>query len=88
MRPASASAPRENVFRGRVLSIVSDPVISEIRIIADVGVLTALVSNRSLGALGVVEGDEVEVAFRSASVALARCLPGIPTYFHASPGQS
>jgi molybdopterin-binding protein len=82
------NGPASNRFRGTVISIVADAVLGEVRVLAPCGVLTAVLPRREIAAMHLSVGVTVEVSFRATKVALARCLPGVPTCYHAGPGKS
>ena len=86
--PNQVNGPASNRFRGTVISIVADAVLGEVRVLAPCGVLTAVLPRREIAAMHLSVGVTVEVSFRATKVALARCLPGVPTCFHAGPGKS
>jgi sulfonate transport system ATP-binding protein len=77
-----------NRVRGHIGSIASDGVVSEVTILTGQGAVTAVVTDRSLAEAGLAEGAEVEALFKGSSVALARTVEGVPSYFHHQPGKS
>jgi molybdopterin-binding protein len=60
-----------NQFRGRVKEIVRGPVVSEVDVETPAGVITSVITSRSLEELGLQEGTEVLALFKSTEVALA-----------------
>jgi molybdopterin-binding protein len=61
-----------NQIKGRIKEIIPGPVVSEVEIDTAAGVLTSVVTSRSLKDLGFKQGAEVLAIFKSTEVALAR----------------
>ncbi len=61
-----------NQFRGRVKEIVSGPVLSEVDVETPAGIVTSVVTSRSLTELDLRIGSEVLALVKSTEVALAK----------------
>jgi molybdopterin-binding protein len=61
-----------NQFRGIIKAIIRGPVVSEVDVEVPGGVVTSVVTSRSLDDFGVAEGSEVFAVVKSTEVALAK----------------
>ncbi len=61
-----------NQFRGRVKEIVPGPVLSEVDVETPAGIVTSVVTSRSLSDLDLRIGSEVLALVKSTEVALAK----------------
>ena len=60
-----------NQFRGRILEIVEGPVISEVDVQTDGGIITATITTRSIKHLKLAVGREVLALVKSSDVVIA-----------------
>ena len=60
-----------NQFRGTIKEIIRGPVVSEVDVETDMGIITSVVTTRSIDALKLEKGREVLAIFKSTEVALA-----------------
>ena len=77
-----------NQFRGQVTEIVSDPVVSEVRVLTGLGTVTSMLPSSSVRELNLEVGDEVVTSFPATKVAFARGISGVHSDFLASAPQS
>lgn len=61
-----------NQFRGRIRAINLGPVVSEVEVQVEGGVVTSVITSSSLESLGLKVGDEVLALVKSSEVAVAR----------------
>jgi molybdopterin-binding protein len=61
-----------NQFRGRIRAINRAPVVSEVEVQVEGGLVTSVITTTSLDALGLVIGDEVLALVKSSEVSVAR----------------
>jgi molybdopterin-binding protein len=60
-----------NQFRGRIREIVTGPVVSEVEVETPMGIVTSVITTRSIRDLGLTVGTEVVALVKSTEVALA-----------------
>lgn len=60
-----------NQFRGRVKEIITGPVVSEVEVETPFGVVTSVITTRSVKDLNLAIGTEVVALVKSTEVALA-----------------
>lgn len=61
-----------NQFKGRIREIVTGPVVSEIDVDTPAGLVTAVITTRSVRELDLAPGSEVLALVKSTEVALAK----------------
>jgi molybdopterin-binding protein len=61
-----------NQFSGRIKEIVSGPVLSEVDIQTPAGVVTSVITSRSIKELGLAVGSEVIALVKATEVAIAK----------------
>ncbi|MGH8658965.1 MAG: TOBE domain-containing protein [Gammaproteobacteria bacterium] len=61
-----------NQFSGRIKEIVSGPVLSEVDIQTPAGIVTSVVTSRSIKELGLEIGSEVIALVKATEVAIAK----------------
>ncbi len=61
-----------NQFRGRVKEIIHGPVVSEIDVETPFGIVTSVITTRSVDELGLQVGSEVLALVKSTEVAIAK----------------
>lgn len=61
-----------NQFKGRIREIVTGPVLSEVDVDTPAGIVTAVITTRSIRELGLQEGSEVLTLVKSTDVSLAK----------------
>lgn len=61
-----------NQFKGRIKEIITGPVVSEIDVDTPAGIVTAVITTRSVKDLGLQVGGEVLALVKSTDVALAK----------------
>ena len=61
-----------NQFKGRIKEIVTGPVVSEVDIETPAGVVTSVITTRSVQELGLAPGSEVLALVKSTDVSVAR----------------
>jgi molybdopterin-binding protein len=61
-----------NQFRGRIKEIISGPVVSEIDVETPHGIVTSVITSRSVQELGLQVGAEVIALVKSTEVAIAK----------------
>ena len=61
-----------NQFRGRIKEIITGPVVSEVDVDTPAGLVTAVITTRSVKELGLAPGIEVLALVKSTEVALAK----------------
>jgi sulfonate transport system ATP-binding protein len=61
-----------NQFRGTVTEIIRGPVLSEVDVETAAGIVTSVITSRSIDALNIKIGDEVVAVFKSTEVLLAK----------------
>jgi molybdopterin-binding protein len=61
-----------NQFRGRITHIERGPVVSEVEVNVDGGIVTSVITTSSLNSLGLEVGADVLAVVKSSEVALAR----------------
>jgi molybdopterin-binding protein len=60
-----------NQFRGRVKEIITGPVVSEVDVETPAGIVSAVITTRSVRDLGLAPGSEVLALVKATDVALA-----------------
>jgi molybdopterin-binding protein len=61
-----------NQFKGRIKEIVTGPVVSEVDVETPAGIVTAVVTTRSVQELGLSPGSEVLALVKSTDVSVAK----------------
>lgn len=61
-----------NQFRGKIKEIIAGPVVSEVDVETPAGIVTSVVTSRSIEDLGLKVGSEVLTVFKSTEVLLAK----------------
>ncbi|HEY7986629.1 MAG TPA: TOBE domain-containing protein [Methylophilaceae bacterium] len=61
-----------NQFKGRIKEIVTGPVVSEVDVETPAGIITAVITTRSVSELKLAPGSEVLALVKSTEVSLAR----------------
>lgn len=61
-----------NQFRGRIRAINEGPVVSEVEVQVEGGIVTSVITSSSLESLGLEIGDEVLALVKSSEVSVAR----------------
>lgn len=61
-----------NQFRGRVKEIVTGPVVSEVVVETPLGLVTSVITSRSIRDLGLAPGSDVVALVKSTEVAIAK----------------
>lgn len=61
-----------NQFKGRIKEIISGPVVSEVDVETPSGIVTAVITSRSVKELGLAPGTEVLALVKSTEVAIAK----------------
>lgn len=61
-----------NQFKGRIKEIITGPVVSEVDVETPSGIVTAVITTRSVKELGLTPGSEVLALVKSTDVALAK----------------
>jgi len=61
-----------NQFRGRIKEIINGPVVSEVDVDTPAGIVTAVVTTRSIIDLGLQVGSEVLALVKSTDVSVAK----------------
>ena len=61
-----------NQFKGRIKEIITGPVVSEVDVETPAGVVTAVVTTRSVADLGLQVGSEVLALVKSTDVSVAK----------------
>jgi molybdopterin-binding protein len=61
-----------NQFRGRIRAINPGPVVSEVEVQVEGGIVTSVITSSSLESLGLEIGDEVLALVKSSEVSVAR----------------
>jgi molybdopterin-binding protein len=61
-----------NQFRGRIKEIVTGPVVSEVDVETPAGIVTAVVTTRSVQELSLAPGNEVLALVKSTDVSVAK----------------
>lgn len=61
-----------NQFRGRIRQIIRGPVVSEVDVETAAGIVTSVVTTRSIQDLGLKPGSAVLTVFKSTEVLLAK----------------
>jgi molybdopterin-binding protein len=61
-----------NQFKGTVKEIIRGPVLSEVDVETAAGIVTSVITSRSIDALNIKVGDEVLTVFKSTEVLLAK----------------
>jgi molybdopterin-binding protein len=61
-----------NQFKGRIKEIITGPVVSEVDIDTPAGVVTSVITTRSVHELGLSPGSEVLALVKSTDVSVAR----------------
>lgn len=67
-----AAINARNQFRGLIAEIIRGPVLSEVDVQTPAGIVTSVVTTRSLDNLGLEVGSEVLTVFKSTEVMLAK----------------
>ncbi len=61
-----------NQFRGKIKEIIAGPVVSEVDVETPAGIVTSVVTSRSIEDLDLQVGSEVLTVFKSTEVLLAK----------------
>lgn len=61
-----------NQFRGRIKEIVTGPVVSEVDVETGLGIVTSVITTRSINELGLQVGSEVLALVKSTEVSIAK----------------
>lgn len=61
-----------NQFRGRIKEIVLGPVVSEVDVETGVGIVTSVITTRSINELGLQVGSEVLALVKATEVSIAK----------------
>ena len=61
-----------NQFRGKVKEIIYGPVVSEVDVETSSGIITSVITSRSVKDLGLVPGSEVLPLVKSTEVSIAK----------------
>lgn len=61
-----------NQFKGRIKEIITGPVVSEVDVETPAGIVTAVVTTRSVADLGLQVGSEVLALVKSTDVSVAK----------------
>jgi molybdopterin-binding protein len=61
-----------NQFRGKVKAIIEGPVVSEVDVETAGGIVTSVITTRSIKDLGLAEGTEVVALVKATEVSLAK----------------
>lgn len=61
-----------NQFRGKIKEIIAGPVVSEVDVETSAGIVTSVVTSRSIEDLDLQVGSEVLTVFKSTEVLLAK----------------
>ena len=61
-----------NQFSGTVIEIIRGPVLSEVDVETAAGIVTSVITTRSIDALDLRVGDEVLTVFKSTEVMIAK----------------
>lgn len=61
-----------NQFRGRIKEIVLGPVVSEVDVETGVGIVTSVITTRSINELGLQVGSEVLTLVKATEVSIAK----------------
>ena len=61
-----------NQFRGKVKAIIEEPVVSEVDVDTPAGIVTSVITTRSVRDLGLVEGSEVVALIKATEVSIAK----------------
>lgn len=73
MSTSSVSAINvRNQFRGHVKEVIRGPVVSEVDIETPAGIITSVITTRSVDDLGLVPGSEVLALIKSTEVSVAK----------------
>lgn len=62
----------KNQFKGRIKEIVAGPVVSEVDVETPAGVITSVITSRSLRDLDLQVGQEVLAVFKATEVLIAK----------------
>lgn len=62
----------KNQFKGRIKEIVAGPVVSEVDVETPAGVITSVITSRSLRDLDLKVGQEVLAVFKATEVLIAK----------------
>jgi sulfonate transport system ATP-binding protein len=60
-----------NQFKGKIIEIITGPVVSEVDIETPAGIVTSVITTRSVEALGLKVGREVVALIKSTEVSIA-----------------
>ncbi len=61
-----------NQFRGKIVEIIAGPVVSEVDIETPAGLITSVITTRSIEQLGLTIGSEVIAFVKATDVAVAK----------------
>jgi molybdopterin-binding protein len=61
-----------NQFRGKIKAIIDGPVVSEIDVETPAGIVTSVITTRSVKDLGLVVGSEVVALVKATEVSIAK----------------
>ena len=61
-----------NQFRGRVKEIIIGPVVSEVEVETALGIVTSVITTRSINEIGLQVGTEVLALVKSTEVSIAK----------------
>jgi molybdopterin-binding protein len=73
-----AAVNARNQFKGRIREIVEGPVVSEVDVQTDAGIVTATITTRSIKHLGLTVGSEVLALIKSSGVLIAKLRDSSP----------
>ena len=62
----------KNQFKGRIKEIVSGPVVSEVDVETPAGIITSVITSRSLRDLDLKVGQDVMAVFKATEVLIAK----------------
>jgi molybdopterin-binding protein len=61
-----------NQFRGKVKAIIEGPVVSEVDVETPAGIVTSVITTRSIKDLGLTQGSEVVALVKATEVSIAK----------------
>jgi molybdopterin-binding protein len=67
----SISAIKRNQFKGKIKEIITGPVVSEVDVETSAGIVTSVITTRSVHQLGLEVGKEVIALVKATEVSLA-----------------
>lgn len=66
------SVNARNQFEGRIVEVIRGPVLSEVDVETAAGIVTSVITSRSIDALNLRVGDTVTTIFKATEVMIAR----------------